>query len=248
MRFGQDDRSWVVELLGGNDLPRRVVGVSRVSATGRAATRKATTAQSAESKLEHDFLILLDHDNRVRRFASNPFTLPWVSTTGKVRKYTPDVLVQYTDEALARNPRLRNTVFEVKPLRIVRSRNVELKTKWRAAVALCGEFDLQFKVVSERQIRTPFLQNVSFLRRFRPEYNPIDAQTGRLLTATLGELGPCTVSELLAAAAKPSEHPELIPPIWGMVYDGIVQADLQQPLTMGSKLWIQSRREAVQHP
>lgn len=243
MSFRQDDREWVVELLGGMELPRREVPMSRFCASGRVSTSKAEVAQDAESPLEHDFLALLDFDIQVRRFASQPFTFPYVSTDGKVHPCTPDVIVQYRPEVLAARPRLKNTLFEVKPLHILRATNPKLKAlnraRWRASIAFCDELNLRFKVVTDRHIRTPALKNINFLRRFRPDNLRLDSEAEKALTHAVGRLGKASVMQILAEVTPDlSAYPHLVPLLWSLLYQRILRTDLQQPLTMDSLIWI----------
>ena len=62
---------------------------------------------------------------------------------------------------------LPTVVFEVKPIDKLRADWVSLRPGFKAAVAHCRLRDWQFKIVTERHIRTPYPANVKFLRRYR---------------------------------------------------------------------------------
>lgn len=222
-------------------MPRRIVPTSRVSATGRVATTKAHIAQDAESMLEHDFLTLLDYDPTVERFATNPFSIPWVGPKGRMRRYTPDVIVKYARQTFNTASSAKHTVFEVKPRAIVLRDGAELKAQWRAAIAFCSEFGLRFRVVTEYHIRTPRLDNIRFLRRYRsPQREPDAVHTERqqLIMDVLGEMSAATPRTLLERITQaPSLQAELIPCIWHLINCRSIGFDIDKPLTMATPIW-----------
>ncbi|MDB5813875.1 MAG: endonuclease, TnsA family [Rhodocyclales bacterium] len=236
------DEEWISELLGGLENIRRKVGPSAFSSPGRISTAKAEQAQDAESLLERDFLHLLEYDFRVERVATQPFSLPWVSPRGRVEPYTPDVLVKYSRKALAAEPHLRHTVFEVKPASIIRRDWKKLKPKWIAAICWCKQFDLRFRVVTEARIRVPELKNIQFLRRFRSVCiggsEPTACETKKAILHALERLGTTTPRELLNSLSdNPQRQAETVPWLWQLVGEGCVQVDMTVPLTMAVSIW-----------
>lgn len=111
--------TWLRQIVGEADMPARKVGLSRFSLTGYVATAKAAKAQDAESMLEQDFLTLLEYDRNVARYLAQPFTIRW-SDSGRRRRYTPDVIVKYSFVAQQNDPHLRTTLYEVKPLEVLK--------------------------------------------------------------------------------------------------------------------------------
>ena len=219
----------------------RVIPPSRYSVTGYAATTKASRSQGSESSLEQDFMKLLEYDNRVHRFVAQPFTLRWVDEKGHRRRYTPDTIVKFSDWAYRVDPKLRTTIFEVKPREILRKEWSELKPKFRAMTRWARDRGCIFRVVTEDHIRTPYLKNANFLMRFR--LNAIgDAPDGgeqqRLLLEALYRLQESTPRELLEAISPNRElQLRLIPWLWNLVTQDLIGVNLMEPLTMASKIW-----------
>jgi hypothetical protein len=223
-------------------MPARHISTRHNHLSGRVASAKVSKPQAFESMLEQDFLLLLEFDAAVSRYASQPITLRWHDGSRK-RQYTPDVLVEYMSYIVERNPHLKPTLFEVKPEATLKQDWGQLKPKFKAAIRWCREYDCRFRLVTERYIRTPYLNNVKFLRQFGSDrFRHADTDTnGRacaMLRSTLFALGRTTPQELLEVVASGTDRrSELLPYLWYLVVCRCVGVDLQLPLTMHSPIW-----------
>lgn len=224
-----------------DDEPARDIRPSRYSVTGRVATEKSAKSQDAESSLEHDFFTLLEYDRRVGKFASQPITLRWEDATGRHR-YTPDVAARYTEAAVLADAALRTTLFEVKPREVLKRDWKEFKPKFRAAIAWTRERDFRFRIVTERQIRTPYLDNVRFLMMFRGKRMTSDSESieeiKRRIRETLYGLKRSTPRDLLNAITQVERlQAEHLPWIWFLLNCNLIGCDLGKPLVMASDIW-----------
>lgn len=198
---------------------------SRRALTGKVNLEAGGTA-GFESSLERDLLLILDFDPQVLCVREQPFSITHIQEAA-VRRYTPDVLAEFDRD------RTPTVVYEVKPLQTLREEWATLRPRFKAAVAHCRLRDWQFKVVTERHIRTPYLENAKFLRRYRAMPPQLLRQAQLRYTATA--LGPTTPQALLTAAYWPKEEQALsIPALWQMVAKGDFEMDLRQPL---SPIW-----------
>lgn len=237
------DESWLRQFVGDADMPARKIGVSRFYMRGYVASRKGLPSQQAESLLEHDFLTLLEYDPRVERFVAQPFTIEWNDKNGKRRKYTPDVIVKYSCLAQFHEPWLKTTIFEVKPRNKLKEDWDELRPKFRAAIGWAKEFGCTFHLVTEQEIRTPFLQNARHLLSYE---HPSQFESNEalwlerlfLVQNAMAYLKQSTPGELIRAITDNTEHQaELIPYLWSCIKKGIIGANLELPLTMKSPIW-----------
>lgn len=204
-------------------MPVRKLRNSRRALTGKVNLEAGGTA-GFESSLERDLLLILDFDPQVISVREQPFSITHIQDAA-VRRYTPDVLVEFSRD------RVPTVVYEVKPLQTLREDWAILRPRFKAAVAHCRLQDWQFKIVTERHIRTPYLDNVKFLRRYRAMPPQLVRQAQLRYTATA--LGPTTPQALLAAAYWPKEEQAMaIPALWQMVAKGDFEVDLSQPLSM----------------
>lgn len=213
-----------------DEKPVRTIGTSRQYLTGQVSLDSGKMA-SFESSLERDWLVVLDFDPAVRWIQEQPFTIDYV-TSGKARRYTPDVIAEHEQGG-----EVRTIVYEIKPREILRSKWSLYRPRFKAAVHFCKEKGWRFKIVTESEIRTPYLENAKFLRRYRnlPEQKLICDQ----LLYTFKALGATTPQALLAAAYWPKEDQmKAIPMLWKMITDGRVCAFLHEPLTMNSEIWL----------
>ncbi|MFA5082147.1 MAG: TnsA endonuclease N-terminal domain-containing protein, partial [Hydrogenophilaceae bacterium] len=86
----------------------------RITSNPATVTGTAATDQKYESTLEQDYFVLLRFDPWVEKFIEQPITVPWTDQNGKVRKYTPDVLVHFRSD-VAPEDRRPPLLVEVKP-------------------------------------------------------------------------------------------------------------------------------------
>jgi hypothetical protein len=220
----------------------RKIGPTKNSVTGVHQTLKARSPQAAESALEQDFLTLLEFDSWVSEFEVQPLTIRWRDRAGRARRYTPDVLVRYRIQMETGELSAPPTLFEVKPATVLRSQWASLKPKFRAAIGYARRHGMRFKLVTDRQIRTPRLENARFLLGYRAcllgWQGARERDYLRRLRLKLWALGCATPRQLLEEITpKIEEQAELTPWLWSLVNDGLVGVDLAAPLTMKSLIW-----------
>lgn len=192
------------------------------------------TGTAFEGTLERDFYILLGWDPRVARVEGQPVTLTYQDARGVTRPYTPDTLVYYHPEpgaTVAPAPRL----FEVKPRERIREDWPAIKRKYKAARRFARLQGWTFGFVTEKEIRTPLLDNIKFLRRHRKQ--PVDPAARDLLLRTLQEQGSSTPGAVLAAVSQDSnQRAVLISALWKLIATRVIACDLSKPLKMTSQI------------
>jgi hypothetical protein len=214
--------------------PSRAIGTSRRALTGRLSLGEGARA-GFESSLERDWLICLDFHPTVTLIREQPFSIHYESDRG-TRRYTPDVLAQF---AIA--PGQRSTVvYEVKPQDELKSSFAEHRCRFKKAVAFCRAKGWRFKIVTEKHIRTPFLDNAKFLRKYRA-FAVQELYRDQLLYS-LRALGPTCPQALLALAYLSDEkRMAALTELWRMVACREIGAELARPLTMRSAIWLHDR-------
>jgi len=211
-------------------MPVRKIPKSYRNVTGVAAHRKAVGPAQFESTLERDFLTLLEFDPHVERFEVQPVTIEWKDANGKSRQYTPDVLIHFKHHA--ETPIL----YEVKPRNVLKKKWSELRPKFKAAVRYAKESGLRFKIITDKEIRTVYLDNVRFLLPFVRRGAQIEAHMD-LLVDKLQEQGATTPAGLIASIFKdPWHQAELLPALWYLVGTRQITVDLDQPLNMSTQI------------
>lgn len=205
--------------------PARRIGPGRRSNTGRAVVHGESVP--FESTLERDLLLILDFDPAVARVRAQPLRIHWADRAGRRRRYTPDFLVEHR----AAPPLL----CEVKHRADFWAEWPAAKPRYRAARLHARRHGMRFSVLTEVEIRGPYLDNVAFLRPYAGRSR--DRAAEEALLHTLAALGEATPQALLAAAYAADENRwAAIPSLWRLVAARAVEADLSVPLTMRSPL------------
>lgn len=222
----------------------RKVRENPFSVTARLSSGKLGRTVQAESLLEYDFMNILDFDPRVEKYGEQCLSVPWVDPNGRRRRYTPDVLVKFTREAMAKDERLGGTVFEVKPSKVLADTLAELKPKYRATMRSLRGTGVRFRLITDRQIDRVFAANVRFLlnykvERFQNNKEPEEKSMDAALLTMVWELkGPTTPQNILDQFGQSFElRARLLARLWYFVATCALDADLVEPLTMSSSVW-----------
>lgn len=216
-------------------MPVRKIPKNYRNVTGIAAHRKADGGQAGfESTLERDFITLLEFSTEVERFDVQPVTLEWADSDGKSHAYTPDALVFFSGhKGVRRSPML----YEVKYRSELRKDWPLLRPKFKAAVRFAKTQGWRFKIVTETEIRTPWLENARFLLPF-VHRGPQDESHMDLLAEKLEDLREADPESLVKAAYRDEwNQARLLPTLWYLIGTFQIGADLEQPLTMKSRIW-----------
>ena len=196
------------------------------------ASRKAVAPADFESTLERDFLILLEFSPLVCAFDVQPVTVTW-HEGGRDRRYTPDVLVHY--EPGGGNGG-RPELYEVKYRQDLWKDWKVIRPKLRAGVHFAKAQGWRFRLATEVEIRTPYLENAKFLLAFaRRECPPEPCAQLLLSLRELRETSPDGL--LLATCRDETNRAQLMPVLWHLLGTFRIGADLHLPLTMNSRIW-----------
>lgn len=210
------------------DQPVREIRIASRSVTGTVPSLGAY-----ESTLERDFMEILRFDPNIDRFVPQPLTINFVDRAGCMRSYTPDGLIHFKQSSASRAVPV---LFEVKYRTDFRKDWKALIQKFRAAKEYCIDKGWRFEVFTEREIRTPYLNNVKFLWPYL-DRRPVP-ETAVEVLRILADLGEADPDLLLCAICHDLDNrARLIPVLWHLVATGSIGCDLNIPLNMRSRIW-----------
>ena len=207
----------------------RRVPISSLSLTGQ------VEGQQFESSLERDLILLAAFDLGVDWYESQPVTIEYQGINGRKRHYTPDLLIMYFSHGRFRER--KPLLCEVKYREDFFGKWKEIKPKLKAARKYAKENGWEFRVMTEKEIRTPYLDNVKFL--FRYKYCDFDQQHYEKLSGLMEKLGESTPRELLDLAYTDKiQQGEALWTLWCMISRQWIRCNLGNPLSMNTRLWI----------
>jgi hypothetical protein len=163
---------------------------------GRFPSLKMKRMISFESRIECDFLYLLDFDPSVECFEEQPLTIEYPCSAARLH-YTPDFHVLRDGCHL---------LVECKPQGLIGTE--ENRRKFDAAMAWCAEHDWTFCVVTDQELRAGArLKNVKLLTRYaRHTIHP--AIKGRVFAVLNAASPPLTLGQLAQTLAP--AHPATV--------------------------------------
>ena len=216
-------------------MPVRQIPKNYRSLTGMVANIRTQSLSAFESSLERDFLLLLDFDPDVETFEVQPVRIEYRDGHGRHHRYTPDVLVRYRAGESAGQARMP-LLGEIKYRDDLRQHWIEYKSKFKAAKRFARAHGWMFRLITERDIRTPYLTNARFLRAYRTL--PTDQALCLQLSSCLNDHAEMTPKKLLTALFTDCwQQAQALPMLWQLVAVRRIEAELSQPLTMNSRLW-----------
>lgn len=207
---------------------RRNIPLNYRNVTGTLSSRYGNGSTPFESPLERDFLELLRFDEvNVESYETQRPVIFYVTNEGHQRRYTPDVLVSFTSGA--------RIMYEVKPRDLLKQKWTEFKPRFKQAIKYGKEHGYTFRIITDFEIRTPYLKNVKFLSRYkRFDYDPRSI----LLLEKLQALGRSTPVQIIQAVAHSKmAQAELLPTLWALVADFKIDVDLSVELSMDSQIF-----------
>lgn len=190
-----------------------------------------------ESTLERDLMCLLQFDINVAKFVPQPVSIGYIDAAGKARTYTPDILIYHRKDILpAKN--LPIILGEVKYRDDLSKHFREYRSKFKAAYRYAKNEGWQFRLFTEREIRTPFLDNAKFLLGFlRLDPFPDHTEVIRVLER-LHEFRETDVQTLLVSLCKDKwNQARLLPIVWHLIANRRIGNNLHIPITMRSRIW-----------
>lgn len=121
---------------------------------------KSSNPPIYRSSWEKDVMIALDLNPTVLEWSVEPFPIPYrCPIDGKIKNYWPDFLVKSIDIATGKE---RIELLEIKPekqvyIQLAKNRKDKIvvfvnQAKWDAAIALCQQNGIEFRLITERQL------------------------------------------------------------------------------------------------
>lgn len=144
----------------------REIPINTQAVTGYFYSVKNCRTIACESLIERDLYFSLEFDDNIESYQEQPLKVP-SGTNGSSRPYfVPDCLVTYRSET-GKRPLL----VEVKPQSDFHNikKQKDLKRKIAILKAYAAENGMDFKVVTDKDLRGPYLENLKFLYKFIQE-------------------------------------------------------------------------------
>lgn len=178
-------------------------------------------------------MLLLDFDPRVVRYEVQPIRLP----LSRGRSYVPDVLVNYAAD-LFDDP-ITCELVEIKAQADLVKHAEYYREKFEVAAAYATERGWRFVIRTEHDIRTPRLQSLKFLKRYR-DLSPDPGREAQLLNAIGHCGGRCTVNALLKGVpGDPDDRVHYAAPLWRLVAMQQLKIDLDAMIQPDSIVWLE---------
>nr|WP_157535932.1 TnsA endonuclease N-terminal domain-containing protein [Mucilaginibacter sp. L294] len=207
--------------------PVRKIRQSNRSITGKRPSLKTNAIQHFESTLERDHIILLEYNDDVESYVVQPVTICYQHQNRSTR-YTPDVAIYYKAE-LKRKPELCEIKYEAE----LKEKQIELAAKFNAAKDYASQNGFVFKVITDIEIRTEYLNTIKFLSRYAG--HAIEPNLGEMILAQFDSETQLTPKQL--SDRFPDNAARALHITWQLLANQILDCDKKVPLNMNTTLW-----------
>ena len=220
----------------------RKIGYTYGSISGIYPFRKEKSI-AYESPLERDFLILLEFNDSVSDVVEQPLTLQYKNQKGRTVPYTPDFLV-YFDEPNAELllPQRKPLLIEVKPREKLIKEFSEYKYRFKQAIKYAYDNDMLFKIYDERKIRTQYLSNIIFLKKYQNLNFDLDDENKIL--SYINVAGNTSIEYILEYFCVTREQKGImLSLIWHLLSNKKLLCHFNHPLNTQTQIWINDNIE-----
>lgn len=196
----------------------------------------STFGELSDKSLKADFRFLCKFDHNVLRLDLGSAHVRYENADGLTRFSKPDFLVRYRRD-------IKPAAWMPHLLCQVRL-NDDISGDWRnlrrhvqAMRVHAHSRGWDFRILTETEIRTPFLDNARFLDPYMCRADDVAGE--ELLLQWMEEFQQTDPETLLAVAARDRTHQvELTAALWRLVACKRIICDLTRPLTMKSEIWV----------
>jgi hypothetical protein len=212
--------------------PRIYRSAPPVDGLGRETDRAASPAAAA---LMRDLLTILDFDLNVQYYQRQPVHVEYTGPSGAARAFAPEFLITYRRD-IEPACRMKPLLCDVMTRQDVFANCAELKPRLRRARRYARGRGWEYQLLTEREIRTPYLDNAKFLLPYRRLET--DWSQAKPLLWTMRELRQANPEALLAACATTAaRRAALLTSLWHLISLRRIGVDLTTSLTMHSTIW-----------
>lgn len=212
-------------------MPVRKIPKNHIHVTGRHAAQKSQSDADFESLLEAEHLLLLDHNLQVKAYDVQPVNIP---VPGVPRGYVPDALVEFhpDEDGVIAAPELR----EVKSTLDLQVNAAKYALKFEQAQRYCEQRGWSFRIITDKEIRTPRLANVKFLRAYETQqHSPEMVFEVLKQVERLGRTDSAAVLDSLSTDLD--EQLRWMPVLWHLVAKRRIAVDWDRAFTSVVPLW-----------
>lgn len=214
-----------------NDSPsRKITNTKNRKKTGCFPSRKNKRIVKFESLLEKDYIHLLEFDSDVLSYIEQPIPIEYTHYNKKY-KYTPDFKV------IRKN---KIQIIEIKPYEKYKRilADVNKRKKYDAALNYCNYKGYEFKIITDKDIRTGYLlKNIKYLYMYSTINVPENEK--EYILKTVSSNISISINELINKLTT-NDYLKIQYQryIYSLLYSHELSTDLTNVISLESKLWI----------
>lgn len=202
---------------------------------GALGRETAHAISPSAATLMRDLFAVLDFDRNIQYYQRQSVLIEYTDPSGDSRTFAPEFLITYRRDILPARL-MKPLLCDVMTRKDVFENWAELLPRVWAAHRYARMRGWEYQVLTERELKTPYLDNAKFLLPYCSLKT--DWEYAKPLLNMLHELRQAAPEALLAACARDVTHrAKLTTSMWQLVAHWRIGVDLTEPLTMKSTIW-----------
>ncbi|MEY2563562.1 MAG: hypothetical protein QOH88_1755 [Verrucomicrobiota bacterium] len=191
---------------------------------------------STEGPLEPLAMVLLRMDPEIERVLEQPVTIPWSDGEGNYH-YTPDLLI-FFKPGLEFGFGAKPWLVEIKTRSDLKKDRQNWRRKFREATRYARARGWIFKVITDRELKSPASQVATFLRHAVDL--PRNPEISEGIMEALRTGGRTTPTRLLEAVfPDPSDRSRALRYVWSSLASNLIDGDTTRPLDAAkTEIWL----------
>lgn len=216
---------------------QRNISLSEISLTGRISSIKNNSAIEFESSLERDFIYLLEYNPDVNQYIEQPIIIKYYSKR-KEKSYTPDFYVEYSEN--------KKELIEIKYQEDLKVNEDKYRDKFSATQEFCLRNNMIFKILTEKDIRTPTLFNAKFLLPYKRLPRNTEKQGIKIIADIIKSERKISVKDIIETATQVKEkRPEYLYLLWYIVANNFVYYNKDVQLNMNTVIEVRDNGKSI---
>lgn len=206
----------------------REIGLKYWSLSDRVASVKENRFVSFESSLERDFIYHIEFDKNVYRYCEQPIRL-YYSKKEIQTFYVPDFYVEYIEGR-------KKEIIEIKYEEDLKKNKNKYEEKFKVARDFCLENNMNFRVITEKEIKNERLWNIKFLLNYKNPNTEVDYNYVNLIESMFVEYKAITPKLLISRNKNLNEEQKaiLIYTLWYCLANDLLTVNLDLKINMNT--------------
>lgn len=203
--------------------------ISKLELTKNIVSIEKNELVKNNSSLKEDYIQILEFNPKISLYCEQPIKIIF-QANNKLNYYEPDFYIEYI--------RGKKELIEINPEKKFKIGYLEYLKKNKVIKEFCDSNNIDYNILTEKEIRNDLLFNSTFLLNFKSAKYGFRQEDTMIIHELLDKYEKLTITQLLDFSTnEQNRKAELLYVIWYMVANYFIKIDLTQKISMNSTIY-----------